>query len=1440
MPSLNTIKTLTVRGQSQGLDRIEADLNKVGAAQKKVAQSGEEMARTTETSARRQLSAAGSFDKLNQRLDRFAWLAAQQAKDMAVVNRAFEQGAIDAERHAQAIGLVEVKYRDLVEAEERARAAAQGLTIANDNMVKSARESASVFEAAAREAEAYSARVAAAKAQIDPIAAAQDKFNAELAEFTAMAQRGDLSADELARGQTMLKARLEQTTAALNTQAGAMSRAAGANNNALGSTANIAAQFQDIGVTAAMGMSPIMIALQQGTQLSAVLNTMQNPIRGLATAFMSIINPVSLLTIGFIALGAAAIQWFMSAQKGAEDASTALERHDKWLDEVLTGYQEVRDAAQQAADAAAKLPEGVVASDLEASLRKQDDELQRLGRSASELHDRFAAMVEVMRATDRAAPSAPIFGGDLVQQVELLRDLNLSVNSTAQELENAATAARVLYNSTDDPAIKEMADEVFQLARGLTTVQGVMGSTEAALGTLNAEFTDLSGMLSFEQIANDTSLGLSLVERAAIAAAWAIANSGGAAAVAAGQYGTATGAANAYANAMFRLGSLIPEVAAAQAQFGQLKQAEGDYSAAIRENQALLDARGISLDEFARRQQAANDLYKRAQDQVTGLTDATGALAEAERQAQIGNMGDREAAAARITDRYAELRKQLEASGASEVEMTRATAAMNQELAASGRSFEQVAAKSGGAAKALKAAEKDFESFTGTADKLAEKLFPAEYARREAEELMSFLDKYRDKLDSFQIQGVEAEIANLNTAADQGLRRLEDRAKQTGDALTDTLGKVLGSLFDGPMDDIDAFFDKAVGAFAQLGEQNLGKFFEGFGSPSAANDNAGGSTNIFEAIFQGSKAGTEEGAGKGLFAGLKGLQGLSGAAGAGLGGFGMGMQTQSPMMGALGGAMSGFAVGGPIGGLVGGVMGFIGGMMGASKATKEAKEKLDQVRPSIEQFMDSMNGEVVSQYAKALGDANRQAEEYIALAKKAKDKNLVREIEAALANLPATLARQYEKDLQASVNALQGNSYLNDVAAAQELYNARLQDAEKLGADGSLALTELNLTLQKIADEANLSEAELARLAAIFPDIAPGLMGSLGTAGLDKAVADAQAAVDRARDDLRAAYDAEASALSQVIERNKQFIRSLEAFKQSLRFDTAISPLSPIDRLGAAERDFEATRQKALAGDQEAIGELENVSRQYLEEARAYYGTSESYMRIWEQVDATLDQALARAGAQVSASERQLGLLNSQVGHLIDINNSVMSVAAAVAALELANKQLAGAEQNRTDTLVDRLYSNVLGREADNAGAAWWGKIIQQQGGLTSDIYRQFADRARQNGEVTMPGYVQGGFTGGVEGQIAGYVHGQEYVANAPATRMFRPQLEAMNRGVAPSNDNGAMLSELRALRGEVAQLRGTVAAGAQATVEAVGTVSSTAAKGNRDSNLARLQRKAS
>jgi hypothetical protein len=117
--------------------------------------------------------------------------------------------------------------------------------------------------------------------------------------------------------------------AALNTEAAAATKAANAmrlhavaaNQNFVAAnkfnTSNIAAQFQDIAVSAQMGMGAMQIGLQQGTQLAAVIASMDRPLHGLAAAFASVLSPVSLLTIGIVTLAAAGLQFVDWAKVGA-------------------------------------------------------------------------------------------------------------------------------------------------------------------------------------------------------------------------------------------------------------------------------------------------------------------------------------------------------------------------------------------------------------------------------------------------------------------------------------------------------------------------------------------------------------------------------------------------------------------------------------------------------------------------------------------------------------------------------------------------------------------------------------------------------------------------------------------------------------------------------------------------------------------------------------------------------------------------------------------------------------------------------------------------------------------------------------------------------------------------------------------------------------------
>ncbi len=99
--------------------------------------------------------------------------------------------------------------------------------------------------------------------------------------------------------------------------------------SAAAANANLVSQFNDIGVMLAAGQNPLQLALQQGTQISQVLTQMGGGVgalRALGSAFVGMLNPVSLATIGVIGFGAAAVQWLIPAKEEAKKTKSAFDQ----------------------------------------------------------------------------------------------------------------------------------------------------------------------------------------------------------------------------------------------------------------------------------------------------------------------------------------------------------------------------------------------------------------------------------------------------------------------------------------------------------------------------------------------------------------------------------------------------------------------------------------------------------------------------------------------------------------------------------------------------------------------------------------------------------------------------------------------------------------------------------------------------------------------------------------------------------------------------------------------------------------------------------------------------------------------------------------------------------------------------------------------------------
>lgn len=143
-------------------------------------------------------------------------------------------------------------------------------------------------------------RMAKLKSSVDPAGVAISKVNSELAEAAALYKSGALSANEYAQAQAVLNQRAEMFAGKQTVMNARLLAGAGAARLTASETLNLSRQFADIGVTAAMGMNPLMILIQQGPQIADIMKTSGLSIRDVAIelgVFFKILKRVEVANI---------------------------------------------------------------------------------------------------------------------------------------------------------------------------------------------------------------------------------------------------------------------------------------------------------------------------------------------------------------------------------------------------------------------------------------------------------------------------------------------------------------------------------------------------------------------------------------------------------------------------------------------------------------------------------------------------------------------------------------------------------------------------------------------------------------------------------------------------------------------------------------------------------------------------------------------------------------------------------------------------------------------------------------------------------------------------------------------------------------------------------------------------------------------------------------
>lgn len=124
-------------------------------------------------------------------------------------------------------------------------------------------------------------------------------------------------------------------------------------------------------------------------------------------------------------------------------------------------------------------------------------------------------------------------------------------------------------------------------------------------------------------------------------------------------------------------------------------------------------------------------------------------------------------------------------------------------------------------------------------------------------------------------------------------------------------------------------------------------------------------------------------------------------------------------------------------------------------------------------------------------------------------------------------------------------------------------------------------------------------------------------------------------------------------------LRGIVEFATGLLTNKALTPLTPVQQLGVARAQFETAMAAARRGDLGAAQDLPRLAQAYLEQARAFYASSDMYQTIFRSVETSLANLVKSFDP---ATEGLPELLRLQRQYLPEISGYLAAIAASSAA----------------------------------------------------------------------------------------------------------------------------------------------------------------------------------
>ena len=347
------------------------------------------------------------------------------------------------------------------------------------------------------------------RAKYNPLFAVIQRYQLAKTEIRTANALGALSSDEMTAAlQRERQATLASIDAIKGRNTAVQSAKAGLGGTSNFNVSNVAAQGFDI-ITTAPFMPISTVALQQGPQLVQALEQIkasgQSVGKTLFAAFTSLVSPMSLLTIGLVAAGAAAIQYFTSTSSDAKKAEDALSRHSELIARIRQAWPEALAGAKEyAAESDKILRQDVV--DSIAAYKKAVDEA----------------------AGDARSPLLSIPASDFHGATETIRQvqsaialLDTSVKAGDPNLKRFIDSLIDIQNASGTPEnIRELIIEIREAAKAGLDAQAKLNQTSSAIngvGAAAAQQTDRVKSLA-DALSSLSKVGLPSLDDAGLAA----------------------------------------------------------------------------------------------------------------------------------------------------------------------------------------------------------------------------------------------------------------------------------------------------------------------------------------------------------------------------------------------------------------------------------------------------------------------------------------------------------------------------------------------------------------------------------------------------------------------------------------------------------------------------------------------------------------------------------------------------------------------------------------------------------------------------------------------------------------------------------------------------------------------------------------------------------